>query len=127
MTATNWFVITGAPSSGKTTLLNLLGNAFDALADIPADRPNWTPNVRVETQRSIDSVLLRISDNGNGIPDDMADRIFEPFVTTKASRGGTGLGLSLSHDIVTEGHKGTLTYSTSESGGAAFTIRLPVG
>ena len=69
---------------------------------------------------------IRISDNGPGIPEKVKGRIFEPFFTTKPAGSGTGLGLSMSYDIVTKGHGGSLVVESAEGEGATFTIRLPV-
>jgi signal transduction histidine kinase len=70
-------------------------------------------------------VEIRVSDNGGGIPDHLREKIFEPFFTTKPTGAGTGLGLSLSHDIVTQGHGGTLTMESTMGEGATFVITLP--
>ena len=83
------------------------------------------PTVTVSTPCTDDAVKIRISDNGPGIPSDIKDRIFEPFFTTKPTGSGTGLGLSLSYDIVTQGHGGTLTVESEEGQGATFIITIP--
>ncbi len=67
---------------------------------------------------------IRVRDNGNGIPDSIKDKIFQPFFTTKPTGQGTGLGLSLSYDIV-KAHGGELKLNTNEHEGTAFTIQLP--
>ncbi|NNE34785.1 MAG: HAMP domain-containing protein, partial [Rhodothermales bacterium] len=125
-------------------LINLIGNAFDALSDYSSFRDEGTmadsadrsdsgafePAVRVATSRTSsadgrDRVIIEISDNGPGVPDDVKQRIFEPFFTTKPPGQGTGLGLSLSYDIVTSGHGGTLELSDRAAGGAKFVLSLP--
>ena len=68
---------------------------------------------------------IRVCDNGIGIPPEVRDTIFEPFFTTKPPGSGTGLGLSLSYDIVTKGHGGKLTVESEDGDGATFIIRLP--
>ncbi len=68
---------------------------------------------------------ITVSDNGPGIPPEVRDRIFEPFFTTKPTGEGTGLGLSLSYDIVTKGHGGTMTVGESADGGAEFRLTVP--
>jgi two-component system NtrC family sensor kinase len=72
-----------------------------------------------------DAVEIRISDNGPGITPELRDKIFEPFFTTKPTGSGTGLGLSLSYDIITQGHGGALTLENEEEEGATFIITLP--
>ena len=71
-------------------------------------------------------IEIRVSDNGNGIPKKALDKIFQPFFTTKPTGQGTGLGLSLSYDIVTKGHDGEIKVETKEGEGSAFTISLPM-
>jgi signal transduction histidine kinase len=72
------------------------------------------------------SIVIAIADNGNGIPNSIKDKIFQPFFTTKPTGQGTGLGLSLSYDIVTKGHGGELTVDTVEGKGSIFSIKLPL-
>jgi signal transduction histidine kinase len=71
-------------------------------------------------------IEIRITDNGNGIPDDIKEKIFQPFFTTKPTGEGTGLGLSLSYDIITKGHGGSLSVESSDGEGSIFMITLPV-
>ncbi len=71
-------------------------------------------------------VEIRVGDNGPGIAQEIREKIFEPFFTTKPAGSGTGLGLSLSYDIVTQGHGGTLTVESTEGEGATFVITLPM-
>lgn len=104
-------------------LLNLLNNAFYA-TQMEGGAPD--ARVRVATSREDDRIVITVADNGPGIPEDIRQKIFEPFFTTKPTGEGTGLGLSLSYDIVTKGHGGSMTVGTSASGGALFTIALPV-
>jgi signal transduction histidine kinase len=106
--------------------LNLLDNAFDAVrARAAASGPTYRPTVRVETRIAPGGGAVRIADNGTGVPAAVRARVFEPFFTTKPSGEGTGLGLSLAYEIVTQGHGGTLTMETEEGAGTAFTIVLP--
>ena len=71
-------------------------------------------------------VIITVSDNGPGIPADLKDKIFQPFFTTKPTGSGTGLGLSLSYDIITKGHGGRLELATEEGVGSKFTIEMPL-
>jgi len=113
-------------------LLNLINNAFyavdqrmKALSGL-ADQENYNPMVKVRTKKLENSIEIRVKDNGKGIPDSIKDKIFQPFFTTKPTGEGTGLGLSLSYDIVTKGHGGKLTVNTAEGEGTAFIIQLPL-
>jgi two-component system NtrC family sensor kinase len=108
-------------------LLNLCTNAFYAVQQRQKQNPDeyFQPEVTVTTRQGPGAVEIRVRDNGTGIPDAVKARIFQPFFTTKPVGEGTGLGLSLSHDIVTTGHGGTLTVESSEGEGTEFIIRLP--
>jgi len=108
------------PQELGRVILNLLNNAFDAVRGVDEAA------VTVATRKLDDAVEISVSDNGPGIPEALREKIFEPFFTTKATGEGTGLGLSLSHDIITKGHGGEFSVTNSESGGASFLIRIPV-
>jgi signal transduction histidine kinase len=71
-----------------------------------------------------DQIIIKIQDNGNGIPESISDKIFQPFFTTKPTGKGTGLGLSLAYDIVTKGHGGSLEVSSVPNEETQFVIRL---
>jgi len=107
--------------------LNLLNNALYALHDkYEAQRANgYEPKLRVSTLDRGRQVEIRIRDNGNGIPPEIRQKIFEPFFTTKPAGDGTGLGLSLSHDIVAGTHGGRLEVETEEGSFTEFVITLP--
>ena len=114
------------PQEFGRVLINLLTNAFHAVTERRlADGGGYRPVVTVRTRRDGDAVTLAVADNGTGIPDDVKARIFEPFFTTKPTGEGTGLGLSLAHDIVTTMHGGTLAVESAEGEGTAFEITLP--
>jgi signal transduction histidine kinase len=81
--------------------------------------------VRVHTKREGDEVVVRVHDNGTGIAEAVQQKIFQPFFTTKPSGEGTGLGLSLSYDIVVQGHGGALEVASQLGAGTTFTLRLP--
>ncbi|MEY2918071.1 MAG: hypothetical protein RIS73_1785, partial [Bacteroidota bacterium] len=85
---------------------------------------NYEPTVSVSTKKVADKVLISVKDNGNGIPKKVLDKIFQPFFTTKPTGQGTGLGLSMSYDIVTKAHAGVLKVETKEGEGAEFIIIL---
>ncbi|MEL5992768.1 ATP-binding protein [Hymenobacter segetis] len=116
-------------------LLNLCTNALHAVRQRQRDLAqqgtsgpaSYQPTVTVRTRRPTDSPVVEIlvSDNGTGMPAQVREKIFQPFFTTKPPGEGTGLGLSLSYDIVTKGHGGTLTVETREGEGTEFLITLP--
>jgi signal transduction histidine kinase len=81
--------------------------------------------VIIQTRDLKKSIEVIVKDNGNGIPEAIKEKIFQPFFTTKATGEGTGLGLSMSYDIITKGHSGQLTVESEEGKGSTFTIKLP--
>ncbi|MES2328905.1 MAG: ATP-binding protein [Bacteroidota bacterium] len=108
-------------------ILNLITNAFYAVDEKKKQLGNsYEPIVSVSTQKKDDAVVIKVRDNGNGIPEKIKEKIFQPFFTTKPTGQGTGLGLSMSYDIVTKGHEGTLTVTTQEGEFTEFSILLPV-
>ncbi|MEP6597234.1 MAG: ATP-binding protein [Ginsengibacter sp.] len=115
------------PQDIGRVLLNLYNNAFYAVADASASpaRQGYKPSVAVRTRRIDDKFEIRVTDNGNGIPQKVIDKIFQPFFTTKPTGQGTGLGLSLSYDII-KAHGGEIKVGTTEGEGAEFTIQLPL-
>jgi len=114
------------PQDIGRVLLNLITNAFYAVDEKKkSGTENYEPAVFVVTKKLTDKIEISVSDNGNGIPQKVMDKIFLPFFTTKPTGQGTGLGLSLAYDIV-KAHGGELTVTTSEQGGAAFNIQLPL-
>jgi signal transduction histidine kinase/ligand-binding sensor domain-containing protein len=143
-------VIQAVPQDLGRVILNLVGNAFDAVTEPAASGDgsagghhvsavdlssgghqknggHHTPTVWVSTRRAGEHVEIRVRDNGPGIPEHIRERIFEPFFTTKAAGQGTGLGLSMSHDIVVHGHHGALHVDSAEAQGTTFVIELPAG
>jgi signal transduction histidine kinase len=108
-------------------LLNILNNAFYAVNQLKQRvSENYKPIVRISTRREENFVHITLEDNGPGIQPDKKDKIFQPFFTTKPTGEGTGLGLSLSYDIITSGHGGSLECISDPGQGAAFHIKLPV-
>lgn len=96
---------------------NVLENAIDAVGGHGV--------IEVKTRRAGDRVVIEVTDNGSGVPAEIAGHIFDPFVTTKAPGEGTGLGLNISHNIVTQKHGGKITLA-SEPGATTFTVSLPI-
>ncbi|MCC3154228.1 ATP-binding protein [Hymenobacter sp. BT770] len=108
-------------------LLNLFTNAFYAVRQRQqAGEPGYQPQVGVRTIMLNQQVQIQVTDNGTGMPESVKQKIFQPFFTTKPTGEGTGLGLSLSHDIIAQGHGGTLTMESQEGEGTTFCIGLPV-
>jgi signal transduction histidine kinase len=108
------------PSQLNQVFMNILANAIDAIAHTPQ------PQICIATQSCKDFAIITLSDNGPGMPDEIKDRIFDPFFTTKAVGKGTGMGLSISYQVVTEKHGGTISVSSSPEQGTQFTIRIPL-
>jgi signal transduction histidine kinase len=104
--------------------LNLYNNAFFAVAEKKKQQPEaYQPTVSVSTRKTENNVEIRIKDNGNGIPTKILDKIFQPFFTTKPTGQGTGLGLSLSYDII-KAHGGEIKVETKEGEFSEFQIIL---
>ncbi len=134
------------PQDIGRVILNLITNAFYACNEkktlrlldpihLEAQVDNgYEPIVLVSTKKIAGNVLIKVTDNGNGITAEIKDKIFQPFFTTKPTGQGTGLGLSMSYDIVTKGHNGTLSVETkaADAGpsdketGTTFTINIPI-
>jgi len=117
--------ITIIPQDIGRVILNLITNAFYATGERKkAEGGSYEPTVSVTTKKMAAKVLISVKDNGNGIPQKVLDKIFQPFFTTKPTGQGTGLGLSLSYDIV-KAHGGELKVETKEGEGSEFIIQLP--
>lgn len=126
------------PQDIGRVVLNLINNAFYAVNErLRQAQPdsNYEPTVIVSTVRSLspgrgmsegqgEGILISVKDNGNGIPQNIVDKIFQPFFTTKPTGQGTGLGLSLSYDIITKAHGGTIEVKSTENG-SEFIVKLP--
>ncbi len=122
------------PQDIGRVVLNLLNNAFYACAERSRSAANgekvkncisYKPTVSVRTEKSGNSVWITVSDNGKGIPEKVINKIFQPFFTTKPTGDGTGLGLSLSYDII-KAHGGQIKVETREEEGTEFVIQLPM-
>ena len=122
------------PQDMGRVLLNLINNAFWAVSQrnhvetghalsLPTQ---YQPTVIVSTQYINNQIIISVKDNGIGISADVLPKIFQPFFTTKPTGQGTGLGLSLSYDIITKGHGGTLEVDSVEGKGTTFIVKLPI-
>jgi signal transduction histidine kinase len=120
------------PQDIGRVILNLINNAFyvvheKAKQGIVGFSPTVTVSTRLRLRSASESAIeITVKDNGNGIPDAIKDKIFQPFFTTKPTGQGTGLGLSLAYDIVTKGHGGTLEVESTPGGGTSFVIQFPI-
>ena len=120
------------PSDLTRVLVNLCTNALHAVRqrqqEDAAPATAYQPTVTVCTrQAAAGTIEIRVHDNGTGMPEHIREKIFRPFFTTKPVGEGTGLGLSLSHEIVTKGHGGTLAVQSEEGKGTEFIISLTPG
>jgi two-component system NtrC family sensor kinase len=125
------------PQDIGRVILNLINNAFYAVSAKASDYPKassdksatadgmYEPTVSVSTKTTGEKIQISVTDNGNGIPQKLLDKIFQPFFTTKPTGQGTGLGLSLSYDII-KVHGGELNVETNEGEGAEFIIMVPI-
>ena len=108
-------------------ILNLITNAFYAVMEKKKLHPTgYEPTVTVSTKKIDNKIIVEVKDNGTGISQKAIDKIFQPFFTTKPTGQGTGLGLSLSYDIVTKGHAGEIKVETKEGESTGFSVILPV-
>ncbi len=116
-----------APQQIGRVLLNLITNAFHAVSEksSEAGAAGFHPLVTVKTARHEGAFRITVSDNGNGIPDNILDKIFQPFFTTKPTGSGTGLGLSISYDIV-KAHGGSISVHSRAGEGTDFVVSLPM-
>jgi len=113
------------PQDISRVMINLFNNALYALNKKYMESENYSPKLKMISQRQGNKVIFSIWENGTGIPDEIRQQIFQPFFTTKSVGDGTGLGLSLSYDIITQGHGGTLEVKSVEGEGSEFIITLP--
>ena len=125
------------PQDIGRVILNLINNAFYAVQQKQKEGPSpemtsfekipslYEPTVSVSTKKNDNKIFISVKDNGNGIPQKILDKIFQPFFTTKPTGQGTGLGLSLSYDIV-KAHGGEIKVETTDGEGSEFCIELPV-
>jgi signal transduction histidine kinase len=114
------------PQDIGRVLLNLYNNAFYAVTEKKKSaEAGYDPTVSVSTKKIADKITITVKDNGNGIPQKVVDKIFQPFFTTKPTGVGTGLGLSLSYDII-KAHGGEIKVNTIEGEFTEFVVQLPI-
>ncbi|MGA9240223.1 sensor histidine kinase, partial [Robiginitalea sp.] len=113
------------PQEMGRVLLNLITNAFHAVNERQVSvAEDYEPTIWLKTQKTRNGVEITVRDNGGGVPEEIRDKIFQPFFTTKPTGEGTGLGLSMAYDIVTKGHGGHLDLISEKDEGATFIISL---
>lgn len=114
------------PQDIGRVFLNLIMNAFYAISEKKKEVLNgFSPTLTLRTRNDNNLIIIEITDNGNGIPEHIKDKIFQPFFTTKPTGSGTGLGLSLSYDII-KAHGGTITVKTESGKGTTFLLTIPI-
>jgi signal transduction histidine kinase len=115
------------PQDIGRVILNLINNAFYAVNERQKKEEDsgYKPLVTLTTSKQGDQVVIEVADNGTGMPEQVKEKIFQPFFTTKPTGEGTGLGLSLSYDFVTKGHGGIMEVLTREGEGSKIIVRLP--
>jgi two-component system, NtrC family, sensor kinase len=123
------------PGQLNQVFMNILSNAIDALEEllvisheslVKNSEQMTSPQIRIRTEVIENQVMIRIADNGSGIPSEVRQRIFDPFFTTKAVGVGTGMGLAISYQIITEKHQGTLECFSEPGSGTEFVIAIPL-
>ncbi len=130
------------PQDVGRVILNLINNAFYAVNERkkwegsnndtqgsflnPPTRTSYAPTVTVSTHKFENAIEIRVIDNGTGMSENVIEKIFQPFFTTKPTGSGTGLGLSLAYDIITKGHSGTLKVGSTPDVGSEFVVTLPI-
>jgi signal transduction histidine kinase len=118
--------VPAVPQDISRVLLNVFTNAFYAVQQKSRGGSAYHPEVQVRTQREAGQVKIQIRDNGTGIPEAIRQKVLQPFFTTKPTGEGTGLGLSLSYDIITKGHGGMFALHSEEGTFTELTLTLPV-
>jgi len=114
------------PQEIGRVILNLINNAFYAVGERQkVEGIGYEPTVTLASKKFGDRVLISVADNGDGVPKNIVDKIFQPFFTTKPTGQGTGLGLSLAYDIV-KAHGGEIKVETEEGKGTIFNMQLSV-
>lgn len=116
-----------SPQDLTRVFLNLIANGFHAARkrQASAGAPGFEPTLKITTRDLGDAVEIRVRDNGICVPEDIREKLFQPFFTTKPTGEGTGLGLSISYHVVTKQHGGTITVASGAGEYAEFTICLP--
>ncbi|MBT4365272.1 MAG: hypothetical protein HOD17_12385, partial [Desulfobacteraceae bacterium] len=113
------------PGEFNQAILNIIINGVHAVTEVAEKEDNKKGEILVSTRQDTDWIEIKISDNGEGIPEHIQDRIFDPFFTTRDVGQGLGQGLAISHSIISN-HDGTINFSSETGKGTTFTIRIPL-
>jgi signal transduction histidine kinase len=108
-------------------ILNIIVNASHAIAEVIGDREPEKGRITISTRRDGEAVEIKIADTGGGIPEEIRNRVFEPFFSTKQVGKGTGQGLALAHSAIVKEHDGKIWFESERGRGTTFYIRLPLG
>jgi signal transduction histidine kinase len=114
------------PGDFNQAILNIIINAAHSIEDVVGDGSKGKGIISISTSMDGGSVEVRIKDTGNGIPEEVRQKIYDPFYTTKEVGKGTGQGLAIARSAVVGKHKGTITFDTEIGKGTTFIIRLPI-
>ena len=116
------------PQDIGRVILNIITNAFYAVEERKKNAPpGYEPTIKITTRKLTGKIEIAVEDNGNGIPEEVVHKVFQPFFTTKPTGQGTGLGLSMSYDIITKTHGGELKVESTVGEGTRFILLLPDG
>ncbi|MBN2672325.1 MAG: response regulator [Deltaproteobacteria bacterium] len=118
-------MVRGYPGEFNQTILNMIVNAAHAIESKSENMPGWKGKIGLKTYSHLGYVVIEVSDNGGGIPDDVKGRIFDPFFTTKGVGKGTGQGLAIAHSSIVDKHNGKIEVDSTVGEGTMFTITLP--
>ncbi len=119
-------VVSCLPGPFNQVMLNLITNAAHAIGAVVGGGFNGKGTIKISTRENRGWAEIRVSDTGEGIPEEIRQRIYEPFFTTKEVGQGTGQGLAVSHSVIVGKHSGTLDFETEMGKGTTFNIRLPI-
>ena len=119
------YFVDGSANHLEQVFVNLILNSLDAILERKQNEPDLTGEIEFIINEVSDKVYVHVKDNGDGIPEFIRDKIFDPFFTSKEVGKGTGLGLSVSFNLIKE-HKGKIQFSSTKGLGTEFVIELPV-
>ena len=116
------------PQDLSRAVLNVMNNACYAVWNkSQSAEPGYSPEISISVAASADELSISIADNGEGMNDEVKQRLFENFFTTKPIGQGTGLGMSITRDIIENKHSGKITFTSTEGKGTTFTFTIPIG